>query len=163
MRVIRDLGQLGLIGTYNDVLGGYSIEAWTPGLGTTTILATDYLTYQTPGSDPSPPFAEYTSGHSAFSAAGAEILSRFTGSDAFGGSVTFEPGESRFEPGQTPTRTLTLSWDTFTQAADEAGVSRLYGGIHFIDGDVNGRLLGRRVGATAWEQALVYRNQTPSV
>ena len=48
VRAIRDLGQLGLIGTYNDLLGGYAIDAWRPGLGTTTILATDFLTYQTP-------------------------------------------------------------------------------------------------------------------
>ncbi|MGD1702225.1 hypothetical protein, partial [Dapis sp. BLCC M229] len=45
--------------------------------------------YQTPGGDPSPPFAEYVSGHSTFSSAAAEILQRFTGSDDFGGSVTF--------------------------------------------------------------------------
>ena len=156
VRAIRDLGELGLIGEFNEALGGYAIEAWTPNAGTQTILATDFLTYQTPGSDPSPPFAEYTSGHSAFSAAGAEILRLFTGSDEFGGSVTFEPGESRFEPGITPQQTLTLNWDTFTEAADEGGISRLYGGIHFTDGDINSRLLGQQVGGNAFLSALNY-------
>ena len=127
-------------------------------MGTQTILATDFLTYQTPGSDPSPPFAEYTSGHSAFSAAGAEILSLFTGSDDFGASVTFAPGSSRFEPGITPEGEITLDWDTFSKAADEAGISRLYGGIHFEDGDINGRTLGREVGNAVFEQAQFYIN-----
>ncbi|MEL7498978.1 MAG: DUF6851 domain-containing protein [Planctomycetota bacterium] len=153
VRAIRELGELGLIGEFNEALGGHAIEAWTPDGGTQTILATEFLTYQTPGSDPSPPFAEYTSGHSAFSAAGAEVLKLFTGSDTFGAAVTFEPGSSRFEPGSTPTSTVTLAWETYTAAADEAGLSRLFGGIHFDDGDLNGRTLGTQVGAAVWEQA----------
>ncbi|MEL6928106.1 MAG: vanadium-dependent haloperoxidase [Cyanobacteria bacterium J06600_6] len=158
VRTIRALGELGLIGEFNSEFGGYAIESWQPGEGTKTILATDYLTYQTPGSDPSPPFAEYTSGHSAFSAAGAEILQLYTGSDEFGAEVSFEPGESRFEPNVTPEETVTLTWDTFSEAADEAGISRLYGGIHFEDGDLNGRVLGRQVGQTVFEQAQFYIN-----
>ncbi|MGK7936118.1 MAG: DUF6851 domain-containing protein [Xenococcaceae cyanobacterium] len=154
VRTVRELGELGLIGEFNEELGGFAIEAWAgPGEGTQTILATDFITYQTPGSDSSPPFAEYTSGHSAFSAAGAEILQLFTGSDEFGGSVTFEHGESRFEHGVTPHETVTLEWETFTEAADEAGVSRIYGGIHFEDGDLNGRQFGQEVGQAVWEEA----------
>ncbi|MGK7897213.1 MAG: DUF6851 domain-containing protein [Xenococcus sp. (in: cyanobacteria)] len=158
VRAIRELGKLGLIGEFNSDLGGFAIEAWQPDLGTQTILATDFIPYQNPGSDPSPPFAEYTSGHSAFSAAGAEVLNLFTGSDEFGASVTFAPGESRFEPGSTPEAPITLEWDTFTEAADEAGVSRLYGGIHFEDGDLNARILGREVGNAVFEQAQFYIN-----
>ena len=154
VRTIRELGELGLIGEFNAEMGGFTIEAWAgPEQGTQTILATDFLTYQTPGDHPSPPFAEYTSGHSAFSAAGAEILQLFTGSDEFGASVTFEHGESRFEPHTTPYDTVTLEWETFSDAADEAGLSRVYGGIHFDDGDLNGRQLGREVGQVVWEQA----------
>ena len=156
VRTVRALGELGLIGEFDSELGGYTIEVWQPGEGTQTILATDYLTYQTPGGDPSPPFAEYTSGHSAFSAAGAEVLQLFTGSDEFGADVSFAPGESRFEPGITPEETVTLAWDTFSQAADEGGLSRLYGGIHFEDGDLNGRILGRQVGQAVFEQAQFY-------
>ncbi len=158
VRAIRDLGELGLIGEFNEDLGGYAIEAWVPDGGTETILATDFLTYQTPGSDSSPPFAEYTSGHSAFSAAGAEVLQLFTGSDEFGGFVTFEPGESRFEPGITPAETITLEWETFSEAADEAGISRLYGGIHFEDGNLNGLELGLEVGAAAFQQTQFFIN-----
>ena len=158
VRAIRELGELGLIGEFNADLGGFAIEAWQPSEGTQTILATDFLTYQTPGSDPSPPFAEYTSGHSSFSAAGAEILRLFTGSDEFGASVTFAPGESRFEPGITPSEEITLDWETFSEAADEAGVSRLYGGIHFDDGDIHSRSLGVEVGNAVFEQAQFYIN-----
>ena len=159
VRVIRELGDLGLIGTYgtDELTGeaGHVIEAWGgPGQGTRTILAENFITYQTPGQHPSPPFAEYTSGHSSFSAAGAEILRLFSGSDAFGGSVTFQPGDSRFEPQTAPADPVTLAWDTFTRAADDAGLSRIYGGIHFDDGDLNGRALGRAVGREAFERAM---------
>ena len=159
VRVIRALGALGLLNDgqegIDEVTGetGFVIDAWAgPGEGTKTILAKNFITYQTPNSHPSPPFAEYVSGHSTFSGAGAAVLSRFTNSDEFGAAVTFNPGDSRFEPGLVPGDTLTLSWDTFTQAADEGGLSRLYGGIHFEDGDVNGRQLGRDVGETVWDR-----------
>ena len=89
--VIRDLGELGLIGEEGvDYLGqsGPVIQGWAgPGLGTQTILVEDFITYQNPNGPASPPFAEYTSGHSTFSAAAAEVLRQFTGSDDFGGSV----------------------------------------------------------------------------
>ena len=161
VRAIRDLGKLGLIGIpgVDAVTGetGNVVQAWTPqSNGTQTILAENFLTYQTPGSDPSPPFAEYTSGHSAFSASGATVLQAFTGSDEFGGAVTFQAGQSRFEPGVTPQQTTTLTWNTFSEAGDEGGISRLYGGIHFEDGDINGRTIGRNVGAAAWERASGY-------
>ncbi|MEM8502787.1 MAG: DUF6851 domain-containing protein, partial [Cyanobacteria bacterium P01_D01_bin.1] len=159
IRAIRELGKLGLLnggmtGT-DEVTGetGFVIEAWGgPGQGTRTILADNFLTYQTPGSDVSPPFGEYTSGHSSFSATGAEILKLFTGSDDFGAAVTFESGSSRFENQLTPLEETTLSWDTFTEAADEAGLSRIYGGIHFDDGDLNARVSGRQVANAVWDK-----------
>ncbi|MEM6356742.1 MAG: vanadium-dependent haloperoxidase, partial [Pseudomonadota bacterium] len=159
VRAIRDLGELGLIGEEGvDALTGeegFVIEAWGgPGLGTQTILAENFVTYQTPGKDVSPPFAEYTSGHSAFSAAGAAVLRAFSETDEFGGSVLFPAGTSRFEEGVTPAEDLTLAWATFQEAADEGGISRLYGGIHFEDGDLNGRSLGQQVGEAAVAEAV---------
>lgn len=155
---IQQLGTLGLIGEYNQSLNGYAIEAWQPHRDTQTILATDFLTYQNPQGDASPPFAEYTSGHSTFSAAAAEVLNLITGSDEFGADITFTPGASRFEPDLTPTEAVTLDWDTFSAAADEAGISRLYGGIHFEDGDLYGRQLGREIGAAVYTTAQYYIN-----
>lgn len=158
VRAVQELGKLGLIGEFNEEKGGFVIDAWQPGKGTQTILATEFLTYQVPGEDPSPPFAEYTSGHSAFSMAGAKILELFTGSDEFGASVSFKPGQSRFEPGLTPSEKVTLHWDTFSEAADESGISRLYGGIHFTEGDLNGRKLGEEVAQSVWEKTQFFIN-----
>lgn len=157
VRTIRELGRLCLIGTEKD--GECYLDAWAgPGLGTQPILATDFLTYQTPGGNPSPPFPEFTSGHSSFSAAGAEILQLFTGSDVYGDSVTFAAGSSRFEPGFTPSSEVTLSWATFSEAADEAGLSRCYGGIHFTQGDFDSRVLGRQVGTAVWNRSQFFIN-----
>ncbi len=164
VRAVRELGRLGLIGEPNSD-GEFEIEAWAgPGFGTQSILATEFLSYQTPGGDPSPPFPEFTSGHSTFSAAAAEVLRLMTGSDAFllgdgtlGLSVAFQPGDSRFEPGITPTQEIVLNWPTFSAAADEAGISRLYGGIHFQDGDLEGRALGRSVGAAVFEKVQFFQ------
>ena len=154
---IATLGELGLIGEFDPELNGYAIAAYG-GVeeGTKNILGTDFTTYQTPNADSSPPFAEYTSGHSAFSAAGAAVLSEYTDSDYFGASIVFDRGESRFEPGVTPSKEITLEWNTFSDAADEAGISRLYGGIHFEEGDLNGRELGETVANTVIEQAQFY-------
>jgi Domain of unknown function (DUF6851)/VCPO second helical-bundle domain len=103
-----------------------------------------------------PPFPEYVSAHSAVSAASAHVLARFTESDAFGGSITETAGASSIEPGLTPARDVTLSWATFSEAADQAGISRRYGGIHFEEGDLRGRALGRAVGELAWKKAQSY-------
>lgn len=102
-----------------------------------------------------PPFPEYTSGHSTFSAAGAEILRRWTGSDRFDNSVTVQPATSVFDP-NVPTAPVTLSWDTFSHAADQAGLSRRYGGIHFSAADFEGRRCGRIVGQSVWDLGKSY-------
>ncbi|MBE9052560.1 phosphatase PAP2 family protein [Nostocales cyanobacterium LEGE 11386] len=142
----------------NELFRDQEIIAWGgPNQGTQTILGQDWRPYQAV-TVVTPPFAEYTSGHSAFSAVGAEILKLFTGSDFFGGSVTIAAGSSLFET--TPATDITLNWATFTDAADEAGISRLYGGIHFRDGDINGRILGRQVATKAWSQAQSFISPT---
>lgn len=132
------------------------IPSWNrAGEGPEMIQGAEWTPYQ-PTWFPSPPFAEYTSGHSAFSAAGAEVLKQFTGSDHYGGSVTIPAGASDVEPGVAPRTDITLSWDTFSEASDEAGMSRRYGGIHFRAADLNGRDTGRKVGFNAWLKANRY-------
>lgn len=113
-----------------------------------TVLGENWVPYQ-PDTFVTPPFAEYTSGHSAFSASAAHVLRRFTGSDRFGHSVTIFAGASHIEDG-VPATDITLSWPTFSTAANEAGVSRRYGGIHFPQGDIASRVLGRKIGAAVW-------------
>ena len=120
-----------------------------------SIAGATWLPYQ-PDTVVTPAFPEYVSGHSTFSAAGAEILRRFTGSDRFDYAATFPAGSSDVEPHCAPTKPITLHWATFSEAADQAGLSRRYGGIHFQQGDYDGRALGRKVGALVWEKAQTY-------
>ena len=141
-----------------ELFAGRQIRAWAgPGRDGQLIDGAQWQPYQE-ATVVTPPFAEYPSGHSTFSAAAAEVLRRYTGSDAFGAAVTIEAGSSRIEPGRVPARDLTLHWDTFSAAADEAGLSRRYGGIHFQQGDLVGRAVGREVGARVWHLATAYRN-----
>jgi hypothetical protein len=70
--------------------------------------------------------------------------------------VTLPAGTSRVEPGAVPARDLTLSWSTFSDAADEAGLSRRYGGIHFEQGDLDARATGRVAAWLAWRKAREY-------
>jgi hypothetical protein len=135
---------------------GRTIMAWGgPFNGTVAMDGGDWMPYQ-PSTFPTPPFPEYISGHSTFSAAGAEILRRWTRSDYFGASVTFDAGSSMIEPGITPASPITLYWPTFTDAANQAGISRRYGGIHFKTGDLVGRATGRLVADRAWAKARRY-------
>jgi len=132
------------------LFNGQQVRAWAgPGQGTKVIDGGTWKPFQ-PSYFPTPPFPEYVSGHSTFSAAAAQVLKLFTGNDAFGYSATVRAGSSLVEPGITPRTDETMSWSTFSAAADEAGLSRRYGGIHFKQGDLDGRSLGRTVGTQVW-------------
>ena len=135
---------------------GKLVLAWAgPYRGTRLIRGETWHPYQ-PVTFPTPPFAEYVSGHSTFSGAGARVLQRFTGSDLFGARVTVRPGSSFVEPGATPLLPTPLVWPTFSSALDDAGMSRRFGGIHFPDADLHGRALGGSVGQNAWDKAQTY-------
>ena len=137
---------------------GQQVRAWGgPYRGTRLLDGSEWLPYQA-STFPTPPFAEYSSGHSTFSAAGAEILRRFTRSDRFGASATFSSGSSKVEAGTVPATDLTLHWHTFSDAANQAGLSRRYGGIHFEQADLDARAAGRRVAELAWARAQSYFN-----
>ena len=104
-----------------------------------------------------PAFPGFVSGHSTFSRAGAEVLAAATGSPYFPGGIleqTFSPGYLKFENG--PSKPVTLQWATYYDAADQAGASRIYGGIHIEADDFAGRRLGSRIGKQAWARAERY-------
>lgn len=104
-----------------------------------------------------PAFPGYVSGHSTFSRAAAVVLHQLTGSAFFPGglgSYRVEPGYLFFEYG--PSEAFELQWATYYDAADQAGQSRLYGGIHIRHDDFDGRRIGARIGALAVEQAQRY-------
>jgi hypothetical protein len=131
-----------------------TIKAWAgAGLGTKEILGQNFQSYIS-----TPRFPEYVSGHSTYSASAAEVLKLFTGSDKYRASVKITKGSSTIEPGITPSKTIKLSWKTFTEACEEAGMSRLYGGIHFMKGNLDGQKMGMKVGKKAFERAQFFIN-----
>lgn len=132
---------------------GKHVQGWT-GTQVKAILGESWRPYQV-STFPTPPFSEFTSGHSGFSMAAAEVLKRFTGSDVFGATYK-QAVPLRVEPTLTDAVGTILSWGTFTEAALEAGESRLYGGIHFYEGNVAGLALGRKVGTEAFDLAQRY-------
>ncbi len=143
------------ISAINFLYKGQKIYAWAgPNQGSQWINGEDWRPYQ-PDTFVTPAFAEFSSGHSTFSAAGAEILRRFTKSDLFLNSHTIPAGSSAIEK-NTPSHDIELSWNTFSDAANEAGISRRFGGIHFEQGDLGGRTVGRKIGQTVWEKGQSY-------
>jgi hypothetical protein len=138
---------------------GQQITSWLgPNKGYGKVLGQNWLPYQQLNVV-TPPFPEYVSGHSTFTAAGRTILGGFEGSDKFNAQVVIPAGSSRFEE-NTPATNITLTWKTLTAAADEAGWSRRWGGIHFKSGDEHGRLLGKVVASDVWDKAQTYFNGT---
>lgn len=106
-----------------------------------------------------PAFPGYVSGHSAFSRAAAEILTRLTGSPFFpGGLGRYTVSSLAFENG--PTEPVELQWATYYDAADQAGQSRLWGGIHPPADDFSGRHVGSECGVLAWALAQSYFDGT---
>ena len=128
--------------------------------GVDWIRAVEWVPYQR-STFVTPAFAGYVSGHSTFSRAGAEILSDLTGTPYFPGGLaewTIEQGSLLHEEG--PTDDVHLQWATYFDASDQAGISRLYGGIHIPEDDVEGRRIGAQVGKGAWELARTYFDGT---
>ena len=81
-----------------------------------------------------PPFPEYTSGHSVVSTASAEVLTYLLG------ELDYRDNSEELFDIQPQT------FHSFRSAAEEAAISRLYGGIHYRDAVVNGQVQGKAVG-----------------
>jgi hypothetical protein len=113
------------------MINRYVDEAWQPLLQT-------------------PPFPEYTSGHSVISTAAAAVLTREFGDGfEFADSTEMEYG--------LPVR----SFESFEQAAAEAAISRLYGGIHYRRAIEQGVVQGRKVGVLVVERAQTRSGDAP--
>ena len=131
---------------------GQPIFAWGgPGQPSRLVAGEKWMPYN-PGSNLTPAFPGYISGHATFSAASAVVLRAFTGSDNFGFSTVLPAGFGRVEPAIPPLPTA-LSYATFSDAAAEAALSRLYAGIHFADDNSVGLAVGALVGQQAWAKA----------
>jgi hypothetical protein len=145
-------------------VGRIAVRAWggtpqdpsTETAGVRWMLATSWLPYQLP-TFVTPSFPAYASGHSTFSRAAAEVLAAFTGSTYFpDGLASYEtPVDGlTFEHG--PTKPVALEWATYFDASDQAGQSRLFGGIHIQADDFTGRRMGSQCGLAAWHLAGEY-------
>jgi len=147
-----------------DHIGEVAIGAWrgfpadpttqTSGVG--WILAAQWVPYQR-STFVTPAFAGYVSGHSTFSRAAAEVLTAFTGDEYFPGGLsewTTHAGDLIHEEG--PTQNVTLQWATYYDAADQAGISRLWMGIHIPADDFEGRKIGSECGKEAWALSTRY-------
>ena len=92
-----------------------------------------------------PPFPEYTSGHSVQPGAAASVLTAL-----FGDNYKFTD-KTHAERGLPP-----RTFYSFFQAADEAALSRLYGGIHYMPAIelrlMQGKCIGAKVNNLAWKQ-----------
>jgi hypothetical protein len=75
-------------------------------------------------------------------------------------SVTIKAGKSRVEEGLVPAKDLTLTWRTMQDAANQSGLSREFGGIHFSEGDLHGRMIGTQIGQAVVQKAQTYFNGT---
>jgi hypothetical protein len=147
-----------------DYVGEIAIRAWSgppeepagAPRGVHWIRAVEWVPYQLP-TFVTPAFPGYISGHSTFSRAAAEVLTGFTGSSYFPGGLyewKVPAGSLRIEEG--PSEDLALQWATYFDAADAAGISRLYMGIHVSPDDFGGRKIGSQCGKAAWSLAQRY-------
>jgi hypothetical protein len=122
----------------------------------TWILGTAWVPYQLP-TFVTPSFQGYVSGHSTFSRAAAEVMTGITGSEYFPGGLsewTVKQGSFKVEAG--PSADVVLQWATYYDASDQAGQSRLFGGIHVQADDFTGRIVGSTCGKDAWALAQRY-------
>jgi membrane-associated phospholipid phosphatase len=131
-------------------------ESWMP------YQETDFVT---------PPFADFPSGHSAFSQSFANVMTSWFGpsiqnkapysypdlallSPAFKaaqtlnyGSFVFPAGASLIQPGTVPAAPISLSWPTWQALANSAGLSRKYGGIHATSAHTSSQAVANRLHA----------------
>jgi hypothetical protein len=97
-----------------------------------------------------PPFPEYTSGHSVVSASASVALTGiFKDNFAFTDSTEVEYGMT------------VRSFKSFYEAAEEAAISRMYGGIHYRAACDNGKVQGRKLGMFILENLKTRKESDP--
>ncbi len=136
---------------------GGPVDPTTQHSGVQWVLARGWIPYQR-STFVTPAFPGYFSGHSTFSRSAAEVLAAITGSPYFPGGLGefLAPQDAflKFELG--PSTDVRLQWVTYYDAADQAGQSRLWGGIHVAVDDFTGRTRGHLIGMAAFDKAKTY-------
>jgi hypothetical protein len=141
---------------------GQAIQSWNG-----IIDGAQWIPYQT-ANFVTPPFADFPSGHSHFSKGFALTMNKWFGNNIVKNTVFYDletlfcpmlktnqttqfvdfmvnPGTSTVEPGVSPSTPLTLSFNTWDEMADSAGMSRLYGGIHALSAHNNSQTVAMEV------------------
>lgn len=124
------------------------------------MLGKDWLPFQRKTFN-TPAFPGYVSGHSTFSRSSAEVLTLITGSANFPGGFhnhTIAANSMQIDLG--PSTAVDLQWRTYYDAADQAGQSRRWGGIHPYEDDFPARAIGSEAGISAFALAEKYWSGT---
>lgn len=167
IEIVHELDDLA--GDNNEHVGKIKLYTWrghnfigdpeTDVAGAGWILAQHWMPYQRP-TFVTPPFAGYVSGHSTYSRAAANVLTLLTGDEYFpGGLGEFTANKNEFlvfEDG--PGEDIILQWAKYYDASDQCSLSRIWGGIHPPVDDVPGRLIGDKIGNSAFNLAEKYFN-----
>jgi hypothetical protein len=164
-----------LAGEENENMGKIKLYTWrghdhiedpdSVSAGVGWILAENWWPFQLP-TFVTPPFAGYVSGHSTYSRAAAEVMILLTGDEFFpGGLAEFHaPMNQYLEVENGPAADITLQWATFRDASDQTSLSRIWGGLHPPIDDIDGRMIGMKVGPDAFYHADKYfRGQVTTV
>jgi hypothetical protein len=126
--------------------GTLKIRSWHAGAGVAWADARTWMPYQ-PDTFVSPAFPGFISGHSTFSRAAAEVLNDLTGSKFFPGGLSEQVAKANsLKIDSFGNGVVRLQWATYFDAADQAGQSRIWGGIHIEPDDLEGRKIGHEVG-----------------
>ncbi|MGP4111915.1 DUF6851 domain-containing protein [Streptomyces sp. 4N509B] len=130
------------------VYGDAPVTAWGgPGEGTVNdIPATEWRAYLKVGDHP-----EYPSGSTTLCAAQAQAARRYLDSDELGYELTIAQGSSLVEPGLVPAAEMVLRWDTWSEYTESCGLSRFWGGVHFMPTIEASWELGPQFGDIAYE------------
>jgi hypothetical protein len=147
---VGDIAVLSWPGSPADIKSAHSGVRWVLGKAWVPYQRATFVT---------PAFAGYFSGHSTFSRSAAEVLAAITGSEYFPGGffegfVAKKDAYLIHERG--PSEDVHLQWASYFDAADQAGQSRLWGGIHPQVDDFTGRRVGHRIGVDAFAKAVRY-------
>lgn len=147
---IGDIAVFSWPGGPADVKAQYSGVRWVLGKAWVPYQRATFVT---------PAFPGYFSGHSVFSRSAAEVLAAITGSAYFPGGFHegFVAKANQYlihEHG--PSEDVHLQWASYFDAADQAGQSRLWGGIHVEADDFTGRRVGQKIGQAAFAKAMGY-------
>lgn len=100
-----------------------------------------------------PPFPAYTSGHSTFSAASAQVLTLLFG-DNYAFVTQMDQPTNTSQVNYDPSKRVVRNFSSFTQAAEEASMSRIYGGIHFLFDGTQGLASGYSIGSLVYNSKL---------